>query len=65
MKPNFRDSFSRNWDGQPGQGGWQAFGGTWQVVDGAMQNISDNRGAKLMNGSTSIFTLAVRIAIKQ
>jgi signal transduction histidine kinase len=34
------------------QGGWQAFGGTWQVVNGAMQNISDDRGAKLMNGST-------------
>jgi len=34
------------------RGGWQAFGGTWQAVDGAMQNISDDRGAKLMNGST-------------
>ncbi len=50
-EPNFRDTFSSNWDGQPHQGGWQAFGGTWQVVDGAMQNISDDRGAKLMNGS--------------
>jgi signal transduction histidine kinase len=50
-EPNFQDSFSRNWDGPPHQGGWQAFGGTWQVVDGTMQNISDDRGAKLMNGN--------------
>jgi signal transduction histidine kinase len=50
-EPNFHGAFSRNWDGQLHQGGWQPFGGTWQVVDGAMQNISDDRGAKLMNGS--------------
>jgi two-component sensor histidine kinase len=31
---------------------WQAFGGTWQLVNGAMRNNSDERGAKLMNGST-------------
>ena len=51
-KPYFHDSFNRDQEGQPRQGGWQAFGGTWQAVDGAMQNISDDRGAKLMNGST-------------
>ena len=51
-QPSFHDSFGRNVDGQPSQGGWQAFGGTWLVVNGAMQNISDDRGAKLMNGST-------------
>lgn len=50
--PFFQDDFSRNAGNQAGQGGWQAFGGTWQVVDGAMQNISDDRGAKLMNGNT-------------
>ncbi len=50
--PSFHDSFDRDQTGQPRQGGWQAFGGTWQVVNGAMQNISDDRGAKLMNGST-------------
>jgi signal transduction histidine kinase len=31
---------------------WQAFGGTWQYADGVMQNISDERGAKLMSGPT-------------
>jgi signal transduction histidine kinase len=30
---------------------WQAFGGTWQFVDGALRNSSNERGAKLMNGS--------------
>jgi signal transduction histidine kinase len=49
--PFFQDDFDRNADNQTRQGGWQAFGGTWQVVDGAMQNISDDRGAKLMNGN--------------
>ncbi len=32
---------------------WTAFGGTWEAVDGAMRNNSDERGAKLMNGSTN------------
>ena len=32
------------------QDDWQAFGGTWQYVDGAMTNNSDERGAKLMTG---------------
>ncbi len=31
--------------------GWTAYGGTWQIADDAMQNISDERGAKLLNGS--------------
>ncbi|MGA2888569.1 MAG: hypothetical protein ABSE51_11000 [Terracidiphilus sp.] len=30
---------------------WQAFGGTWQFVNEAMRNNSDERGAKLMNCS--------------
>jgi signal transduction histidine kinase len=31
---------------------WQAFGGTWELIDGAMRNDSDERGAKLIAGST-------------
>ncbi len=34
------------------QDDWQAFGGTWQYIDGVMQNNSDERGAKLMSGPT-------------
>jgi signal transduction histidine kinase len=30
---------------------WQAFGGTWQFVNGPLRNSSNERGAKLMNGS--------------
>lgn len=30
---------------------WQAFGGTWELVNGAMRNESDERGAKLLTGS--------------
>ncbi|AXC10255.1 two-component system sensor kinase [Acidisarcina polymorpha] len=30
---------------------WTAYGGTWEAVDGAMRNNSDERGAKLMTGS--------------
>ena len=31
--------------------GWVAYDGTWQIADGAMQNVSDERGAKLLTGS--------------
>jgi signal transduction histidine kinase len=31
---------------------WTAFGGTWELVNGAMRNDSDERGAKLLTGST-------------
>lgn len=31
---------------------WKAFGGTWEVVKGAMRNDSDERGAKLLTGSS-------------
>ena len=31
---------------------WHAFGGTWEVVNGSMRNDSDERGAKLLTGST-------------
>jgi signal transduction histidine kinase len=36
------------------QDNWQAFGGTWEMVDGAMRNNSDERGAKTMNGVTRL-----------
>jgi signal transduction histidine kinase len=49
--PQFHDPFSSNGDGQLHQGGWEPFGGTWQVQNGTMQNLSDDRGARLMNGS--------------
>ena len=32
---------------------WTAFGGTWEAADGVMRNNSDERGAKLMNGSAN------------
>jgi len=31
---------------------WRALGGTWELVDGAMRNDSDERGAKLITGSS-------------
>jgi signal transduction histidine kinase len=31
---------------------WKAFGGTWEVVNGVMRNDSDERGAKLVTGSS-------------
>ncbi len=30
---------------------WQEFGGTWSIVDGALRDDSDERGAKLITGS--------------
>ena len=42
----YRDSFAT---GQADE--WTAFGGTWQIADGAMRNDSDERGSKLMTGS--------------
>ncbi|HEY1462648.1 MAG TPA: histidine kinase [Terriglobales bacterium] len=44
-QPLYHDSFR-----QDKQDGWQPFGGTWEIVDGAMRNDSDERGAKLMTG---------------
>ena len=43
----YKDSFARG-DVQE----WQAFGGTWGVMNGSMRNDSDERGAKLLTGST-------------
>ncbi len=31
---------------------WKALGGTWELSNGAMRNDSDERGAKLLTGST-------------
>jgi signal transduction histidine kinase len=45
IPPPYTASFDRRDD-------WTAFGGTWEAVDAAMRNNSDERGAKLMNGST-------------
>ena len=41
------------------QDDWQAFGGTWQYADGIMRNNSDERGAKLMTGSTAFTDYSV------
>ena len=41
------------------QDDWQAFGGTWQYADGVMRNNSDERGAKLMTGSTDLSDYSV------
>lgn len=48
--PHFHDDFSSAQLGHAHRDGWQAYGGTWQVVNGTMRNIADDRGAKLMNG---------------
>jgi signal transduction histidine kinase len=36
------------------QDDWEPFGGAWEIVDGAMRNNSDERGAKTMNGNTRL-----------
>jgi signal transduction histidine kinase len=36
------------------QDDWRPFGGAWEIVDGAMRNNSDERGAKLMNGNINL-----------
>jgi Signal transduction histidine kinase len=42
----YHDSFAQGSSDE-----WQAFGGTWEVSNGAMRNDSDERGAKLLYGS--------------
>ncbi len=46
QQPLYHDSFRLE-----KQEEWQPFGGAWEIVDGAMRNNSDERGAKLMNGN--------------
>ena len=43
----YNDSFARGSADE-----WHAFGGTWELADGAIRNDSDERGAKLLTGST-------------
>jgi len=43
----YRDSFQTGSSEE-----WTAYGGTWRVAQGAMRNESDERGAKLMTGSS-------------
>ena len=45
----YRDSFRFE-----KQDNWQPYGGAWEVVDGAMRNNSDERGAKSMNGAAGL-----------
>lgn len=44
----FRDTFAAGKSNL-----WQPLGGAWELADGTMQNHSDERGAKLLAGSTS------------
>ena len=44
---SYQDSFIR---GRADE--WTALGGTWELVNGLMRNDSDERGAKLVSGST-------------
>ena len=46
-QPLYHDSFHLD-----KQDDWQPFGGAWEIVDGAMRNNSDERGAKLMSGNS-------------
>lgn len=46
-RPMYRDAFAKG-DAQE----WKAFGGTWELVNGVMRNDSDERGAKLLTGSS-------------
>ncbi len=43
----YHDSFAKGHADE-----WKAFGGTWELIDGSMRNDSDERGAKLLTGST-------------
>jgi hypothetical protein len=44
---SYQDSFAKGNTDE-----WTALGGTWELTNGAMRNDSDERGAKLMTGST-------------
>ena len=44
---SYRDTFA---EGRADE--WKAFGGTWELANGTMRNDSDERGAKLVTGST-------------
>ena len=44
----YHDSFASNSASE-----WQAFGGVWQLSNGTLMNRSDERGAKLVTGSSN------------
>ena len=52
LSPSRRDSPTPHLASFDRRDDWMAFGGTWEAADGIMRNNSDERGAKLMTGST-------------
>jgi len=46
-EPHYRDSFASG-----GTAEWHAYGGSWDSYEGAIRNNSDERGAKLITGSS-------------
>lgn len=46
-EPHYRDSFASG-----GTSEWHAYGGSWDSYEGAIRNNSDERGAKLIMGSS-------------
>jgi len=42
----YQDSFS---SGRTGE--WRAYGGNWEIHEGAIRNLSEERGAKFVTGS--------------
>jgi signal transduction histidine kinase len=44
--------------------GWTPYGGSWKIFNGSMQNDSEERGAKLMNGSPDWTDYAVEADIQ-
>jgi signal transduction histidine kinase len=50
-EPRF-DGFSSQMSNGLDKSKWQTLGGTWRADNGTIQNISDDRGARLMNGSS-------------
>jgi signal transduction histidine kinase len=47
QEPHYRDSFA---SGRTAE--WHAYGGSWDFYEGAIRNNSDERGAKLITGSS-------------
>lgn len=51
LRPLYFQSFTGGGSGELRRAGWHSYGGTWEVRDGVVRNISDDRGARLVNGS--------------
>jgi hypothetical protein len=47
QQPHYHDSFAAGKTAE-----WRAFGGSWDFYEGAIRNNSDERGAKLVTGSS-------------